>query len=86
MNILHEPHNSTFKLNVDGYLAYVTYIIKDNNLDIKHTIVPQEIGGRGIAGQLVKAAYDYANQQGLQAAATCSYAIVWLQRHPEYQN
>lgn len=86
MNILHEPQNSTFKLNVDGYLAYVTYIIKENKLDINHTIVPSQIEGRGIASQLVKAAYDYALEQGLHPTATCSYAVIWLQRHPEYQN
>ena len=39
----------------------------------------------GIASALVKAAYDYARCKGLKAVATCSYAVIWLQRHPEYQ-
>ena len=43
------------------------------------------IGGKGIASALVKAAYDYGRCKGLKAIATCSYAVVWLQRHPEYQ-
>ena len=86
MNILHEPQNSTFKLNLDGYLAYVTYLVKDKKLDIDHTLVPQQIGGRGVASQLVKATYDYAIEQGLYPTASCSYAIAWLKRYPEYQN
>ena len=53
--------------------------------DIRHTIVPEEIGGRGIASALVKAAYDYARCKCLKPVATCAYAVVWLQRHPEYQ-
>ncbi len=86
MNILHEPQNSTFKLNLDGYLAYVTYLVKDNKLEIDHTFVPQQIGGRGVASQLVEAAYDYAIEQGLCPIASCSYAITWLKRYPGYQN
>ena len=85
MDILHEPQNSTFKLNIDGYWAYVTYLVKDKKLDIIHTVVPPQIGGRGIASQLVKTAYDYAIAQDFYPAATCSYAIAWLKRYPEYQ-
>lgn len=60
MEIIHDAQNNMFKTNVDGYTAYATYIIKEGKLDIRHTIVPPEIGGRGIAGKLVKATYDYA--------------------------
>ena len=66
MEITHLPEDNLFKTVVDGYTAYVTYIIRDGKLDIRHTIVPPEIGGRGIAAQLVKATYDYALQHHLQ--------------------
>ena len=85
MEITHDIDNNKFLAKVDGYIAYVTYRINAGQLDIRHTIVPPEIGGRGIAAQLVKATYDYALQQQLKPVATCSYAVVWLQRHPEYK-
>lgn len=84
MEITHIPEEHLFQTIVDGYTAYVNYNIQHNQLDIRHTIVPPPIGGRGIAAQLVKAAYDYALEHNLQPVATCSYAVVWLQRHPEY--
>lgn len=84
MEIIHYPEEHTFRTTVDGYTAYVAYTIHDNGLDIRHTVVPQEIGGRGIATRLVKTAYDYALSQQLACIATCSYAVAWLQRHPEY--
>lgn len=84
MEIIHDIQNNKFRTQADGYTAYVTYAIHDGQLDIRHTIVPPEIGGRGIATSLVKAAYDYALAHQLQPVATCSYAVVWLQRHPEY--
>ncbi|MFR3100756.1 MAG: GNAT family N-acetyltransferase, partial [Parabacteroides distasonis] len=53
-------------------------------LDIIHTIVPKNLEGRGIAATLVETAYKYAKEQGLRPLATCSYAVVWLKRHPEF--
>lgn len=84
MNIEHLPEKKVFQTVVDGSTAFVMYEITDGSLDIRHTIVPDPISGRGIASALVKAAYDYAHENGLSALATCSYAVAWLQRHPEY--
>lgn len=69
---------------VDGFEAYASFEIYDNSLDIKSTRVPQEIGGRGIAKDLVKACYDYALEHNLNCLATCSYAVVFLKRNPQY--
>ena len=84
MNIKHDAVAHRFFVEVDGFTGYVDYQLVDGGLDIRHTIVPKEIGGRGIAGALVKAAYDYALDQSLQCVATCSYAVKWLEKHPEY--
>lgn len=84
MDIIHDQAKQTFYVIVDGFEAHVNYTLTDGALDIRHTRVPKEIGGKGIAGALVKAAYDYARDNGLTPMATCSYAVAWLQRHPEY--
>lgn len=87
MEIIHDEKSRRFVTEEDGFSAYVEYqLTADGGLDILHTIVPKEIGGRGIASALVKAAYDYAWDKGLKPVATCPYAVVWLQRHPEYQD
>lgn len=84
MVIIHEPGQGKFYTMVDGYTAHVSYRIENGGLDIRHTIVPEEIGGRGIASELVKATYDYAVSEGLKPVATCRFAVIWLERHPEY--
>lgn len=85
MNIEHYPEKRIFQTTVDGETARLMYRISDGALDVRHTIVPDEINGRGIASALVKAAYDYALANELVPMATCSYAVVWLERHPEYK-
>ncbi|WP_321333347.1 GNAT family N-acetyltransferase [uncultured Bacteroides sp.] len=82
--IVHFSERNRFEMEQDGLTAYVEYKLADGGLDILHTIVPEPFEGKGIAGALVKTAYDYALAQGLKAKATCSYAVIWLKRHPEY--
>lgn len=85
MEIIHDKDKQAFRVEVDGHNAHLTYQLIDGGLDVRHTLVPTEINGRGIASALVKAAYDYALANNLKPVATCSYAVVWLERHPEYQ-
>ena len=81
--INHQPERHLFTYEVEGYTAYVEYQLENGSLDIIHTIVPPPLEGRGIAAALVKRAYEYASEQGLKPKATCSYAVRWLERHPE---
>lgn len=81
--IIHQPEQKMFKTEVDGRTAFVQYRLLGDHFDIIHTIVPKPIEGRGIAAALVKAAYAYAVANGMTPKATCSYAVKWLERHPD---
>ena len=41
MEITHLPEDNLFKTVVDGYSAYVNYIIRDGKLDIRHYRPPR---------------------------------------------
>ena len=45
--IKHNENDFRFETEVDGYLAYVEYTPLDKELDLIHTWVPKEIGGKG---------------------------------------
>ena len=82
--IRHDAAHHRFVTEVDGHTAYVEYEPGDSAIAITHTIVPQEIGGRGIAGQLVRAAALHARNEGLRVDPICSYADAWMRKHPEF--
>ncbi|GAB1595757.1 GNAT family N-acetyltransferase [Lysobacter claricitrinus] len=84
MDVQHQPDAERFVVLVDGHEAEVTYRLEHGVLGITHTGVPSAIGGRGIAGHLVQAAFDYARANGLRVRPLCSYAALWAQRHPDY--
>lgn len=83
-DITHDEAKHEFYLTENGMKAYTQYALTDTSLDIRHTIVPPQLEGKGIAAALVKAAYDHALSKGLKPLATCSYAARWLERHPQY--
>ena len=82
--IRHDAAHHRFVTEVDGHTAWVDYVPGDSAIAIVHTIVPPEIGGRGIAGELVRAALLHARNEGLRVDPQCSYADAWMRRHPEF--
>lgn len=84
--ITHDPATHRFATVVDGIEAHLDYLRGGGVLTITHTVVPEAIGGRGIAGALVKAAMDHARAEGLKVNPVCSYSAAWMARHADYQD
>jgi len=84
--IQHDPALQRFRTEADGHLARLDYVLDPHaaRMIITHTVVPAEIGGRGIAGQLVQAALEHARAQGWSVDPQCSYADAWMRRHPAF--
>jgi predicted GNAT family acetyltransferase len=53
-------------------------------MTITHTGVPPSIGGRGIAGDLMRAALQTALNNRWKVLAACSYAARYIAEHPEW--
>ena len=81
--VTHNPASSRFETIVDGQLCVCQYRVFGKVMMLTHTGVPQVLRGRGIAALLVQAALDHARAQGLKVRPDCSYAEVYMQRHPE---
>ncbi|MGO3891812.1 MAG: GNAT family N-acetyltransferase [Paenalcaligenes sp.] len=85
-NVTHNTAENRFEILEESYLCTLEYLLQDNTLAITHTVVPRAVGGKGIAGELVKTALNYARDHQLRVIPQCSYAAVYVQRHPEYQD
>lgn len=85
-DIIRNEQTQRFELTVDGHLAYVTYEAVPGGVVYAHTIVPEAISGRGIAGRLVKHALDYAAAHQQKVTPSCAYVRAYIGKHPEYQS
>jgi uncharacterized protein len=58
----------------------------DAIVNITHTFVDDSLRGQGAAGKLMQAAANVIRKNSWKAKITCSYAVVWFQKHPEYND
>ena len=66
-----------------GLEAELTYRVEGDRLELIHTGVPEEWGGRGMGGRLVRAALRRARTEHLTVVPWCPFARHWLRRHPD---
>jgi uncharacterized protein len=78
--ISHDQEANQFTTEVDGHRAELDYTIADGVMTITHTRVPPEIGGRGIAAELMCAALQVAAERGLSINPACSYAAAYMRK------
>lgn len=84
--IEHKPSEHRFQTIEDSHTSLIDYRLDDQVMSILHTEVPPAVGGRGIAGELTRAALDTARENGWTVRPLCSYAAAYIRKHPEYQD
>lgn len=87
MNIKHDTEKKRFYAEVKGKEAELTYKIESADiLNYNSTFTPPELRGQGIAGQITKAALDYAKANDKKVKPGCPYVREYITRHPQYQS
>lgn len=84
--VTHNAARHRFEATVEGQVAVADYELDGRVLRLTHTVVPQALEGRGIAGALARAAMAHARSQQLQVDPQCSYMRAYMERHPDTQD
>lgn len=68
-------------------IAEITFPeISTGVVDINHTFVDESLRGQGFAGKLMQAAIEQIEKDEKQFFASCSYALRWLEKNPQYKD
>jgi len=86
LDVRHNVAASRFEVVLDGQFSICEYRLQAGQMVMNHTVVPPELGGRGIAAAMVEAALAWARAEGLRVVPQCSYVAVYMKRHPETQD
>ncbi len=86
ITVSHDVERQRFVANVDGHDCVLEYHLSGQTMTITHTVVPAAVGGRGIAGMLVRAAAEAARAAGWRVTPACSYAEAYFKRDPSYDD
>lgn len=87
MEFIHNP-NQIAVYGADAVLlAEVTFpSIDAHTVSVNHTFVDDSLRGQGIAGKLMQELVQELRDTDRKAVLTCSYAISWFQKHPQYSD
>ncbi len=68
-------------------IAEVTFPeVSQNKVNVNHTYVDRSLRGQGVADKLLKALAEDLKKNNKKAVASCSYAVDWFEKHPEYED
>ncbi|VEG12342.1 GNAT family N-acetyltransferase [Moraxella cuniculi] len=85
--ITHNIAAQRFETLIDDKVAYLSYrIVDEQTLDYNHTIVPAELGGRGLGTALVKFALEYATDSRKKVIASCSFVANYINKQQNYHH
>lgn len=75
-----------FEARLGEAVAFAEYRLGDGAITLPHTVVPEAFSGRGVGGQLAKAALSYAREHGLEVIPTCPFIAGYIAKHPEWHD
>lgn len=85
MDIKHDEGKHQFYAEVDGGQAVLDYEQNGKTLNFYHTFVPPELRGKGLAEQVTKAAFDYAEKNGFKVIPSCPYVARLVMRNEDWK-
>ena len=82
LKITDKPEHKRYQMKLDGNWALAHYRDRDGVRYIEHVEVAPAIQHRGAASALMRGIVNDAKERGINLVPVCSYAVAWLQRHP----
>ena len=87
MSVVVITENNRFELEVNSKVAFIEFDkIEPNILDLVHTEVPEELGGKGIGSKLVKGALNYCKENNLLVIPSCPFIKSYMEKHAEWND
>ncbi len=85
MEFRHEPGRIWMESAKGELLAGVLFpVVESGIVEITHTFVDDSLRGQGVAAALLMEAAEELRRSHNRAKLSCSYAVAWSRRHPEY--
>ena len=75
-----------FELDVDGHTAHLDYRMTPGVIDLVHTVVPPELGGRGVGSTLVRGVLEAVRAKNLKLIVTCPFVKAYMAKHHEFDD
>ena len=82
--VIHEKDNERFIIYKEDKESFIEYRLSKDEINLYHTYTDPGLRGKGLAAQVVRAAFEYAKKNNLKVVPTCSYVQAFVRRYNEY--
>jgi uncharacterized protein len=87
MEVRHLKAERRFELDTEAGPAVLEYAREeDGTFDLRHTLVPEAVRGRGIGAALVRGALDLIRPGGDRVRPSCPFVRSWTDANPGYRD
>jgi predicted GNAT family acetyltransferase len=86
MRIRNNAAESRYEVELDGEIAFAAYRIEGDKVVFHHTVVPEELAGRGVGSTLVGGALEDVRTDGRKVVPLCSFVRHYIERHRDVQD
>lgn len=83
-NIVNNEKQMQFEVEENGKSAYLQYRYYKKDIAFMHVYVPVELRGKGIAGALAQAAFEFAKKLNKPVMVYCPFVASYIKKHAEY--
>ncbi|MBN9062543.1 MAG: N-acetyltransferase [Rhizobiales bacterium 65-9] len=73
-----------FELDSEGHTAFAEYRLAGDVITFTHTVVPKELGGKGVGSALARGALDQVRARGLKVVAQCPFIAAFIKKNEDY--
>ena len=75
-----------FEMATPAGIAWLDYRLIGTTLYLTHAETPRAARGAGFAGQVTRAALEWARARGFKVVPQCGYVAAYIERHGEYSD
>jgi uncharacterized protein len=80
------PARHRYELEVEGHVAVAEYRLAAGVIAFVHTVVPKELGGKGVGSALARGTLEDARRRRLKVVAECPFIKGFMDKHAEFND
>ncbi|MUK01291.1 GNAT family N-acetyltransferase [Vibrio cholerae] len=87
IQVSNDEAQSHYVAQLDGeQVGTAAYELTDDTIVFTHTIVDEDVEGRGVGSTLIGYALDDARGRQLTVVPQCGFVAAFIDEHPDYQD
>jgi len=83
--LINNKLSGRYEYQIGKYSPHLEYKVKDNDIYLTHTRVPEDLRGQGIGKMLAKDVLEDISKQDRKIVPLCGFVATYIRKNPEWK-